>query len=114
MVELFEYWIKKRERKRTTHFPKTSEGNEERYRTIVNILTELRYKILQNRIKLVIHSTVTFPKYVYPRELADIPYLYICIVHTVVLLQSLVGVIRPTQHANLLSQTQYIGNMFRW
>jgi hypothetical protein len=76
MIELFECWIKKRGRKRTTHFLKASEGNRERYRTIASILTEIRSMILQNRSKLAIHSTVTFAKYVYSREVADI--LYVC------------------------------------
>jgi hypothetical protein len=35
-------------------------------------------------------------------------YLYICMVHTVVLSQSLVGVFCSSQHVNLLSRTYYI------
>jgi hypothetical protein len=38
---------------------------------------------------------------------------YICIVHTVVLFQSLVGICHLTQHVNLLSGTHYTGDMFR-
>jgi hypothetical protein len=39
--------------------------------------------------------------------------LYICMVHTVVLLQCLGWYNHPTQHVNILSQTLYIGDMFR-
>jgi hypothetical protein len=39
--------------------------------------------------------------------------IYICIVHTAVLFQSLVSVCRLTQHVNLLSKTHCAGDMFR-
>jgi hypothetical protein len=39
--------------------------------------------------------------------------IYICMVHTIVLLQCLGGCNRPTKHVNILLQTHYMDNMFR-
>jgi hypothetical protein len=39
--------------------------------------------------------------------------LYICTVHTAVLLQCLGRCNRPTQHVNILTQTHCMGDMFR-
>ena len=69
---MVECLIRKRGTKRTAHFPKASGGNKERYRIIASILADIRSQILQNRSKVVTYSTITFSKYVYPREVADI------------------------------------------